>query len=346
MLNFAKVSADSDGAEIRRYLTQDEPEPEPAKAIDAAGRQLESGERLTAYYIGRGERASWQPHMPAGVAAALGLADPRKSPRDAELDRLFEAKRADTGEAWSGHRRKISGFDFVFSPHKSVSLAAEFASTPSEAAAIRNAVRAANDEALHYAAHDLAWARKGHAGENGADHGEIGWVTFAHDAARPTLPVQNGPGGATYLIDAPIAGDPHYHLHNFIPNMVVTKDGRIGSLDTRALTTYKIPEYGAYFQVQLADRLRALGVRVAYDPDEQAVVLPDIPENAVTLFSKRDRQVIGEAKKYARENALDWDKLSVDKKKQLLREASAEGRLGKTKEDAREVWREQATEIG
>jgi len=90
-----------------------------------------------------------------------------------ELDRLFEAKRADNGEGWSQHQRKNSGFDFVFSPHKSVSLAAEFASNPAEAAAIRNAIWAANDDALRYAADDLALARKGHAGEKGADHGEI-----------------------------------------------------------------------------------------------------------------------------------------------------------------------------
>ena len=32
-------------------------------------------------------------------------------------------------------------------------------------------------------------------------------------------------------MDAPIAGDPHYHLHNFIPNLVVTDDGRVGSID-------------------------------------------------------------------------------------------------------------------
>ena len=49
----------------------------------------------------------------------------------------------------------------MFSPHKSVSLAAEFASTPSEAAAIRKAVMSANDDALRYLADDLAWARKG-----------------------------------------------------------------------------------------------------------------------------------------------------------------------------------------
>ncbi len=209
VLNFRKVAADGDGEKIRRYLTQETPEAEPSVAIDPAGRLLEPGERLTAYYTERDERASWRPDMPQLLSRALGI-DADQRPRDAELDRLFEARRADNGEAWTEHARKNSGFDFVFSPHKSVSLAAEFAATPADTAAICNAIISANDDALRYASDDLAWARKGHAGEKGADHGEIGWVTFAHDAARPTLPIQDGPNGATYLVDAPIAGDPHF----------------------------------------------------------------------------------------------------------------------------------------
>src|SRR3984885_700376 len=293
MLNFRKISAASDGAAIRAYMTQEAPEPESLKVHGVAldGRDLETGERLTAYYTGRGERANWRPDMDPRVAAALGIASARAAPRDGQLDALFEARRADTGEDWSQHVRKNSGFDFVFAPHKSVSLAAEFAPTEAERQMIRNAIHAASDDALRYAAHDLGFARKGHAGEKGAEAGEIGWVTFAHDAARPTVAVQNGPNGATYLLDAPIAGDPHYHLHNFIPNLVVTDDGRVGSIDSKALTTHKVPEYGAFFQARLADRLRSLGLRIGLD-------------------------------------------------------ASAAGRLRKTKEDTHAVWREQVAELG
>ena len=64
------------------------------------------------------------------------------------MARLFEGRRADTGEAWSKHPRKLSGFDMVFSPHKSVTLAAEFAATPAESAAIWNAMDRANDRAM------------------------------------------------------------------------------------------------------------------------------------------------------------------------------------------------------
>ena len=348
MLNFRKISAASDGAAIRAYMTQDQPEPESLKVHGVAldGRDLETGERLTAYYTGRGERANWRPDMDPRVAAALGIASARAAPRDGQLDALFEARRADTGEDWSQHVRKNSGFDFVFAPHKSVSLAAEFAPTEAERQMIRNAIHGASDDALRYAAHDLGFARKGHAGEKGAEAGEIGWVTFAHDAARPTVAVQNGPDGATYLMDAPIAGDPHYHLHNFIPNLVVTDDGRVGSINSKALTAHKVPEYGAFFQARLADRLRLLGLRIGLDAGGEAAVALDIPESAVVTFSKRDRQVVGDAQRYAREHAMDWDELSLERKKQMLHEASAAGRLGKTKEEAHAVWREQVAEIG
>ena len=168
--------------------------------------------------------------MPGLVARAIGI-DPHKMPRDAEMSRLFEARRTDTGEPWSQHKRKLSGFDLVFSPHKSVSLASEFAATPAESAAIWNAVDRAADRAMRYVAHVLGWARKGAGGEDGADHGAVGWISFRHHTARPTLPIQDGRGGETYLFDAPVAGDPHMHIHNFLMNLVVTAEGHIGSLE-------------------------------------------------------------------------------------------------------------------
>jgi hypothetical protein len=147
--------------------------------VDEAGRQLEEGGRLTAYYTGRDSRATWRPDMPALVADAIGI-DHRQMPRDKEMSRLFEARRADTGEPWSQHKRKLSGFDLVFSPHKSISLAAEFAATSAESAAFCNAVDRANDRAMRFVAHELGWARKGAGGKDGADPGAVGWISFRH----------------------------------------------------------------------------------------------------------------------------------------------------------------------
>ena len=345
MMNFRKIAAASKGRLILRYFTENTPEPIHPAPLDEAGRQLEEGGRLTAYYTGRDSRATWRPDMPAILANAIGI-DPRMMPRDAQLSRLFEGRRADNGEAWSQYKRKLSGFDLVFSPHKSLSLATEFAATPAESAAYWNAVDRANDRAMRYAAQEVGWARKGAGGEDGADPGAVGWVTFRHSTARPTLQMQDGPGGQTYIFDAPVAGDPHMHAHNFLMNLVVTAEGRIGSLNTRAFTDVRIKEFGAYFQAVLADELRRIGVRVGYDEGEQAVVLLAIPDEISKAFSKRDKQILHKAKRFAESQGLEWEGLSADRKLKIVEEASAEGRLGKMKTDEKRMWREQAEALG
>jgi hypothetical protein len=345
MMNFRKIAAASKGRLLLRYFTESTPEPIHPPALDAAGRQLDEGGRLTAYYTGRDSRATWRPDMPAALAKAAGI-DPREMPRDVAMSRLFEGRRADDGEAWSKHPRKLSGFDLVFSPHKSITLAAEFAATPAESAAIWNGIDRANDAAMRYVAKVLGWARKGQGGEDGADPGAVGWISFRHHTARPTLHVQDGAGGQTYLFDAPVAGDPHAHIHNFLMNMVVTDDGRIGSLDTRALTDARVKEFGAYFQAVLADELRRIGAHVDYDAGRQAVVLTAIPAEASKTFSKRDREILRHAKTFAADQGLDWDELTADRKLEIVEEASQTGKLGKMKTDERRIWREQAEALG
>lgn len=345
MMNFRKIAAASKGRLIARYFTENTPEPIHPAPLDAAGRQLEEGERLTAYYTGRDSRATWRPDMPAILAKAIGI-DPRKMPLDAEIARLFEARRADNGKAWSQHKRKHSGLDLVFSPHKSISLAAEFAPTPAESALLWNAVDRATDRAMRYAAHEMGWARKGRGGADGADAGAVGWITFRHHTARPTLLVQDGPRGQTYLYEAPVAGDPHMHVHNFLMNIVVTAEGRIGSLDTKALTDARVKEFGAYFQAVLADELRHLGIRVGYDAGGQAIVIDAVPEQVSKTFSKGRQQILHKAKAFVRNQGLDWDAMSAEAKMDILRDAGAEGRLGKMKADEKRIWNEQADALG
>jgi hypothetical protein len=345
MMNFRKIAAASKGRLLLRYFTENTPEPIHPPGVDAAGRQLDEGGRLTAYYTGRDSRATWRPDMPAALAEVAGI-DHRHMPRDVAMSRLFEGRRADTGEAWSKHPRKLSGFDLVFSPHKSVTLAAEFAATPAESAAIWNGIDRANDAAMRYVAKVLGWARKGPGGEDGADPGAVGWISFRHHTARPTLHVQDGAGGQTYLFDAPVAGDPHAHIHNFLLNLVVTDDGRIGSLDTRALTDARVKEFGAFFQAVLADELRRIGAHVDYDAGKQAVILTAIPDEASKKFSKRDREILRHAKTFAADQGLDWDELSADRKLEIVEEASQTGKLGKMKTDERRIWREQAEAMG
>jgi len=344
MMPFRKLSASSKGSLLRKYFTENTPAPihDPAAT---PGKQLDSGGRLTAYYTGRDSRATWRPDMPFAAARALGI-DPTRMPQDKELDRLFEAKRGDNGEAWSKHERKISAYDFTASPHKSVTLAAEFAQTPAESAALWNAIDRANDAAMRYVGRELGWARKGQGGEDGADPGEVGWVSFRHHTARPTLAVQDGPAGATYLADTPVGGDPHAHIHNILFNMVVTEDGRVGSLDTQRLQK-RVLEFGSYFQAFLGDELRRIGVQVRYDKDEKAIVLEAIPQFACDAFSKSSKQVLRGAKAFAESQGLDWDQLPAERKFEILREAALAERLEKhAGKSDRDLWREQAAAIG
>ncbi|MGI4799758.1 MAG: relaxase domain-containing protein, partial [Janthinobacterium lividum] len=136
MMTFRKLAANSDGKLIRAYMTENTPEPEPGADLEP-GARADPGGRLTAYYTGRDGRASWGPGIGQDVADALGI-DPSKAPTNLELDRLFETKRGDTGERWetASRPREISAYDLTVSPHKSVSLAAEFAQSPAEAAAV------------------------------------------------------------------------------------------------------------------------------------------------------------------------------------------------------------------
>ena len=344
MMTFRKLAAESAGKLIRAYFTENTPQPDHDFRTDP-GQQLDSGGRLTSYYTGRDGRATWRPDLSPAAAAVLGV-DPNSRPRDADLDRLFEAKRADTGAAWSEHKRVVSAYDLTLAPHKSVTLAAEFASSAAESAMIWHAIDRANDRTMRYVAREIGWARKGKGGEDGAEPGEVAWVSFRHHTARPTLAVQDGEDGATYLAESPTVGDPHAHIHNALFNMVVTEDGRVGSLDTQRLHS-RIHEFGAFFQAQLADELRALGASVRYDKNEQAVVLDAVPQAAVVAFSKGRQQVVRSAKEYATSQGLDWDGMSAEGKFKILATAGLASRLRKHGEMSdRDVWRAEAAAIG
>lgn len=345
MMTFRKLSAASVGSLIAAYFTENTPDP-THDFRTMPGKQLDSGERLTSYYTGRDGRATWRPDMGERVANALGI-DRKAMPRSEELARLFEAKRADSGEAWSEHERKISAYDLTLAPHKSITLAAEFAPTPAESAAIWHAIDRANDATMHFVAQELGWARKGKGGQDGADPGQVGWVSFRHHTARPTVHVEDGGSGTTHLVEGKIGTDPHAHIHNALFNVVVTDDGRVGSLDTQRLHS-RVHEFGAYFQARLADYLRPLGANLGYDENEQAVVMTDIPQAAVDIFSRRAADVARAAKAYAKAQGHDWDTLPVEAKHSMLRAATLATRKakGESPADDRQSWRDRAEAIG
>ncbi len=332
MISFRKISAACNGKLIRAYLSE-------GVAPDDPGR------RLANYYAGRDPRASWRPDMAPGVARALGI-DPTMAPGNEALERLFEAKRADTGEAWTSNKRTVSAYDLTASPDKSVTLAIEFARDDAEKAALIQAVWRANDDAMRFIAGEIGWARRGRGGRDGTEPGDVGWASFMHFTARPTLAVQDGPDGQTYVMDVPVPGDPQTHIHNAMFNVVVTADGHIGSLDSAEMHD-RVHEFGAYFQERLAGELQALGIKVGYNKGETAAVIEAIPEFAREAFSKGHKATVRKAKDYAQRHGLDWDALPAERKLALLGTTAQHTRLDKFdgKTD-RELWREQAERIG
>ena len=106
-------------------------------------------------------------------------------------------------------------------------------------------------------------------------------------------------------------------------------------------------EFGAYGQARLADEMRAIGARIGYDKNGQAVVLLAIPQIASDTFSKSTLQVLRNAKVFAHGQGLNWDDLSAEKKTDILSQAGLAARLAKhgTKSD-RDIWRAQAEAIG
>jgi len=352
MITWRKITAEGAGKLIVAYLREHQLRAEQSERAEQEGPvenpDIENGARMNNYYTGRDGKGAWGPQMGGRIADALGI-DPLQVPTDEGLARLFEGKRADTGEKWAGAHanRALSAIDFTASPDKSVTLAAEFAATKAEQAMIWLAIHKANDRAMDLIAREIGVARRGRGGQSHAEEGEVAWVSFRHYAARPAMRIQDGPDGATGLVEIPVPGDPQAHIHNLMFNAVATESGHLGSLDMARITRATSFMFGAYFQAELATELRALGIQVATNESGRAIVIGSIPKEACDLFSKRHSQAAQMGKKYAREQGLDWNTLSADRKFSILHHANLAYRSKKYDgTNDRDIWREQAAEIG
>ncbi|MFC0387841.1 MobF family relaxase [Muricoccus vinaceus] len=288
----------------------------------------------------------WRPSLPDDVGRTLGI-DLTRPPREDDLLKLFSARRADNGHSWSRVRRKISAIDFITQPHKSVTLAAEFAPTAAEAATIWSCIDEANDSAMLRLVAELGWARRGQGGRGGAVSGSTAWVSFRHYVAHPTLVLRYGEADTRISVEAPGQGDPHAHIHNVLFNIVVTADGRVGSLDTQRLTRAVLHLCGAHFQAELARLLRAAGIRVVCHPNGTAAVLPAVDSRAVELFSSRNAILGQVAKEYVERIGFKWDTLDAAARGRFERGAAKLTRLrGIGGKPSKQYWIEQAEMIG
>jgi conjugative relaxase-like TrwC/TraI family protein len=253
MLLFAKVTASS-----------------PSDAMPLA-RHLASREATV-------EPATLRPDTPDHLAALTGM-EPGKALSVREVACLL-AGRTMEGKRIEGRRYQeggVSGFDFILTPDKSVSVAWAFGS-PSEQEALLAAHKAAGLVAMEEVAERIGQIRRGAGGRDGMVPGDITWAATIHATSKPML---EG-GRVTH-------GDPDLHTHYSVPNVAVAKSGEVGALHSIQLSGH-VKRIGMSYQDALRDRLRQLGADVTAHAITGAAVLQDIPDRVREHFSRRGRE--------------------------------------------------------
>ena len=309
---------------------------------------------------GRPQTAHGKP-LPAAIVegarkrfkAALGVPGHREATADeiAHLDngrmangRLID--RADYRRQIHATRPPVGFVDLTFSADKSLSVAWALAPTAAERAALLDIHRHAVADAMAYAETQLGFARQGQGGRDGVERGALGWISFQHYTARPTVDIERrDKEGRAYtdIREVPLqTADPQLHTHVTVFNSVLTESGRIGGLDLDRLAG-RVKELGAVYQANVATRARRLGIEATLDEPTGAARLSDVPHSVRELFSKRTMEAQDAARDFAARKGIDWDAIAADQKIALLKTGAAETR--QAKEDVKNdfaVWREQA----
>jgi hypothetical protein len=251
-------------------------------------------------------------------------------------------------------KTRIGYVDMTFSAPKGVSVAWAFAPTEAERAIIRQAHRDAIESVMADVEFHIGRARRGQGGKGGWEPGAIGWVSFDHYAARPTVAVvRDLPDGEKQtelytLKDSAgrVPGDMQLHTHTAVFNAVLTESGHVGGLDLARLEG-RVKEWGALYQAYLATNLRRHGVEMGLDSRTEMARLMDVPEHVSEQFSKRTLGGTAAARASAAAQGLDWDALDADRKVGLLKAGVQNPREAKT-DDISDLaaWKRMAAEIG
>jgi hypothetical protein len=250
-------------------------------------------------------------------------------------------------------KSRIGYIDLTFSAPKSVSIAWAFAPTAAERAIIHQAHKDAIDSVMLAIEKEIGRASIGRSARHGYEAGAVGWVSFDHYAARPTVEViRTDEFGqpVTELLrltstKGRVAGDMQVHTHVAVMNVVETPSGRAGGLDFAQLEG-RIHEWGALYQAYLASNLRVHGVQMELDQRTELARVAAIPEHVVTHFSRRTLNGTDAARAYARSQGLDWDTLDPDRQVGLLKSGVQNRREGKADDVGDlESWRQAATAI-
>jgi hypothetical protein len=291
---------------------------------------------------------------------ALGIKS--KSPSSAERENILAGRFADGRDLSDRDIRailetsksRIGYIDLTFSAPKSVSIAWAFAPTPAERAIIHQAHKDAIDSTMLAIEKTIGRASMGRSARFGFEPGAIGWVSFDHYAARPTVEVVSTddlgqPVTELHRLTSTkgrVPGDMQVHTHVAIPNIVETPSGRVGGLDFAQLEG-RIHEWGALYQAYLASNLREHGVEIELDQRTELAKLSAIPDDVVSQFSRRTVNGTDAARAYAVSQGLVWDELNSGQKVGLLKSGVQNRREGKADDIGDiEAWRRLAESIG
>jgi conjugative relaxase-like TrwC/TraI family protein len=184
-------------------------------------------------------------------------------------------------ELAKGERQAVSGFDHVFSPVKSVSLAWGLATDPRVVAEIEAAHHEAVAHTIRWLERDVVFARTGTAGVAQVDVHGVAVAAFDHRTSR--------------------AGDPDLHTHAVISNKVLARlpDGetRWLTLDSQALHKAAVAASERYNRTLEEEISRRLGwefeVRADQDPAEPTAIreIAGVQLGVIRGFSSRRNQI-------------------------------------------------------
>ena len=180
----------------------------------------------------------------------------------------------------------------------------------------------AHIEAAREAVATIAWyvgqARIGRNGEDGTEPGHVAWLEFTHHTARRVMVSIRDGEVAELKRENTAPGDPDLHTHFLIPNAVFCESGRVGSLDTAAISGM-IFKADAEYHARLAQKLRDAGFDIALDERTGAARMTAIPEDVCALFSKRSRAGEQWARLMAAKEGIAWDDLSREQQEQRVK---------------------------
>lgn len=176
------------------------------------------------------------------------------------------------GRAW--RQDAVTGFDLTFSAPKSISALWALGSSDVAVAAIE-AHRAAVEAGLAYLDAHAGLSRRGTDGvEQVQTHG-LAVALFDHRTSR--------------------AGDPQLHTHALVINKVRCADGTWRTLDATELFHHK-KSAGMIYQAALRNEMRQrLGVAFTEGNEHGQAEILGVPEELLSLWSKRTTQIDGEA---------------------------------------------------